>query len=345
MADLETIAAAAGVSRRTVARILSDQGPTPVRPFAIERAKKVRRIAQEYGYRSNAAARAISTGRFNSVSFVLEGKQDTWFSPIMLLGLHDRCEERGLTLVFTRVSRSEIEREVTMPRVLREAACDGLLMHWLRNLPAGVEQHLNRHRVPYVFMNDRRDQNCIYFDDFAAAESATRHLIRLGHRKIACLMGTRKIGSHYSINDRFAGYESAMRQAGYGDATTSHVLDGFYANDDRPDFIGQLGAWLESPDRPTAVVAQGNDYATSLIAAAFSRGLRIPEDLSVICFTSSFKSPVGLLLTCMKLPDYELGERAIDMVLCRIEDPARSLDPVVLNADLVEGQTVAPVPT
>ncbi len=344
MADLDTIAAVAGVSRRTVARVLSDQAPEPIRPFAIKRAKRIRQIAEEVGYRSNAAARAVSTGRFNSLSFVLEGQQDTWFSPIMMLGLHDRCADLGMNLVFTRVSRAEIEKEATMPRVLREAACDGLLMHWLRQLPAGVEKLLHRHRLPYVFLNDRKECNCIYFADEAAACEATRRLIELGHRKIAHVTSIGKAFGHYSQEDRRRGYESAMHEAGLADASTVHAVNGMYSKTDRPDIIGQLCGWLGSEDRPTAVLTHNADLAAAVMAAAMSVGLRVPHDLSVICFTAIDISPIGLIHTSMKLPDYDLGQRAVELAMKRIEAPDRDLEPMAMALDFFEGQTVAPCP-
>jgi LacI family transcriptional regulator len=154
-------------------------------------------------------------------------------------------------------------------------------------------------------------------DNRVGAYEATRHLIHLGHRRIAHIQGPLK----YQVShDRYQGYCDALNEAGITPDPTL-VREG--------DFMPLTGricasAFFDLPaeKRPTAIFA-GSDYmAYGAISAAEQRGLRVPEDIAVVGFddnpSSAFMEPA---LTTVHQPFYELGRRATEMLLALVDAP------------------------
>jgi LacI family transcriptional regulator len=154
-------------------------------------------------------------------------------------------------------------------------------------------------------------------DNRLGAYEATRHLIGLGHRRIAHIQGPLK---YQNSHDRFQGYSDALEEAALA-LDPELVREG--------DFMPPTGracthAFLELPagKRPTAIFA-GSDYmAYGAISAIEQRGLRVPEDVAVVGFDDNPSSAhMAPALTTVRQPFYEMGRRACEVLLALVDAP------------------------
>lgn len=341
MAKIDEIAAEAGVSKWTVARVLGGETDY-ARPTFARRAERIRQIAARMGYLPNAAARATATGRFGAVTLLLSTRQGRGFLPEPLLeGIHDALAERNLHLNVARLPDESAPDSLT-PKQLREWSCDGLLINFLWDIPQRLLDRIRRYELPTVWINTKQQADCVYLDDEDAARRATRYLLELGHRRIAYAEyhQENRIGTpHYSILDRRAGYEQAMREAGWEPMLLGVTHPVPY--DSASEYSRKR---LRSPDRPTAVLAYDVAPAVTLMDAARALGLRIPKDLSIMTFTWGGTVPASLCLSQMWLPEVEMGRVAVEMLAEKMKDRRRPQPARAVPCTLLPNRTTGPAP-
>lgn len=333
MSTIEQIAQRAGVSKVTVSNVLNGRNKE-MWPSTARRADMIREIARELNYRPNAAAKAVRTGQFGMVGLVLSesgGKgplaPGTWF------GIEHELNQHNLHLATGTVTEEELANENRLPKILREWSVDGLIMHYTNEVPTRLTRTLQRHQIPSVWMNVKLQADCTYPDDENAGRRATEHLIEMGHREIAYVCYSPS--KHYSTTDRQRGYEKAMRQAGL----KPRVIDEKGPVTQWHDFSCQ---WLQSPNRPTAVLAYEADRALPIYGAALELGLKVPHDLSIATFHDTPVDVIGRRMTTMNVPAWRMGTVAIEMLLKKIKKPDTPLAPQVLEHRLIEGMTCSP---
>jgi DNA-binding LacI/PurR family transcriptional regulator len=335
------IARRVALSRATVAGVLSGQAERMrIHP---DTRKRVLAAAEEMGYRPDAAARAMRTGKYANVGF-LQPENRVYLPHSLLDGMMTALDAEGLHLTVARVPDAALSTQRYLPRVLSELRVDGLLVNHLVEIAPHVREAMERYRVPVVWLNNKLPADCVYPDDYAGARDATRHLLALGHTRIVYLYRPWDDGAdvHYSVTDRRAGYEAALREAGlapralrlgdaenHGAARVSHAL-----------------ALLAGDDRPTAILTYERDVALPVAFAALRLGLSVPRDLSLMEFHFHHDWESGLKITSVITPFEEVGARAVQMLLKKMERPEEPLPPVTvpLQMRLDFGETLAPPP-
>ncbi len=326
---LDHIAAQANVSKMTASSILSGRY-VPQRPDAVARARKIHKIAQQLGYRPNVAARATSTGRFGNIALLISADMSRSTIPPRLLGsIHDALSERHLHMTLAKLSDDAATDDAFVPRILREWSADGLLVNYHKRIPAGMESLIDASGHPAIWLNCRREHDCIRPDDHDASLRLTRHLLQQGHRRIAyadthCSF-RHQPDEHYSQYERWEGYAQAMRDAGL-EPTRIDFADRGWRNKAALEFWTdpQLSI-LGSADRPTAIVAYSNNEAGMILLAAQRLGLTVPDDLALTSFSEGRLSLYGLRLPSMIIPHEQMGALAVDMLHSRIDQPDEHL--------------------
>ncbi len=343
VATLQDIAKRARVSKVTVSAVLTGRY-IPKRSDAVRRAKRIHRIAAELGYRPNTAARAISSGRFGAAGLILSAAKRGYSTlpQELVAGLCAALEAQGMHLSVAMLSDEELIDDAVMPRMIREWCMDGLLVNYNKHTPAGMAELLERLGAPVVWLNCKRDRDCVHPDDFNAGRLATQQLIELGHRRIAYVRFSIRpemtADAHYSEADRRDGYKAAMREAGLT-ATVVEADPGTKPDKAwRAEVIRQL---LTGDQRPTALVAYGNLDLTQIMLPAARLGLKVPEDLSVVVFSDA-PSLAEKPITTWLVPQAAMGREAVALLNRKIEQPAEVLDPQTVAFTLFEGETVAP---
>lgn len=336
---VKEIAEAAGVSLRTVCRILNGS-PAPHR--AETRARVLAESAR-LGYRPNAAAKAVRNGRSGGIALLLSSDLHRSYLPEALFeGIQSGIREHDLHLTVATVPEPQIQDQQLVPKFLRQWMADGLLVNYTIGVPPALTSMIAALRMPAVWINIRRETDCVYADDFNSAWRLTEYLLQLGHRRIAYAdyhsAASSTDGLHYSTVDRCRGYEQAMASAGLVPRVVRE--DGMLPERQK---IESAVALLKSPDRPTAIVAYspGVTILPIHLAAVARCGLRVPEDLSLATFSPYVVDQVGVEMTKMLLPEQAMGREAVAMLLRKIGRPGPQPSQC-LAATLVKGESTAP---
>lgn len=338
---LQDIANRAGVSTTTVSDVLSGRSRT-VRRDAQVRAKLIREVAQQIGYRVNAAARSTRTGRFGAITLLLGTGYGRSTVPLLMFdAVLEILADHEMNLITVRLPDERLTDPGCVPLILRETHSDGLLIDYTHGIPQPLIDLIEQNRVPAVWLNTKRPFNCVRPDDLDAADRATRHLLNAGHRRITYIdfsHGADYATPHYSVADRESGYRKAMAQAGL--AAMVVRADGFdVPSGSRFGFARQ---WLDSGPGCTAVVCYSGSASVPIMNAALSLGISVPRDLSIVSMDDSPILHNDLRLTTMVVPQPQIAREAIAMLLDRIESPHQSCDCRVIKFGFEPGATVAP---
>ncbi len=349
--SIQQIATVAGVSPRTVSNALRrvEKGE---RSDAIQRAKQIRRIARDLGYRPNAAARSMRSGKHNALGLVQSRHAGaSGVDHGMLWNIQEEMARSDLHLVMGQIHDQQLSNSRDLPRLLREWSVDGLIVMYSVGAPQRLAQIIDEMRMPAVWANVKQEQNAIYPDDVSAGREATRRLLEAGHRRIAFLAPSGPIidfspewshraGQHFSVDDRYAGYRLEMEAAGL----PPQRLDWPRADKGMSDYQ-RAGELLTTADRPTAIVSYiGGDVCLAFADAGRDLDLRIPDDLSYITFAPHQRSLGRLRPDFMRVPLSEMGKQAVRILEQKIGSGHSRWPSVVLSAEYQAGNTIAPPP-
>jgi DNA-binding LacI/PurR family transcriptional regulator len=330
-ASIKDIARIAHVSHSTVSRALSGSGQVNS-----ETAVRIRKIAEEAGYRASAAARCLVMGRSNTIGVVVTTIADPFVAGVVS-GIEDAAEARGYS-VFLANSNAEPEREVRVVQSFEERRVDGIIVTSSR-VGALYVPLMERLRIPVVLLNNQHPSefaHSVLIDNLEASLKATRYLIGLGHRRIAYL-GDRF--GHQSDTERFAGYRRAVEEAGM-DFVPELVVHG----DGKPEGGQQATAQLLAlPERPTAVFCYNDLSAMGAMRQIRAHGLRVPDDVSVAGFDDLYISQyLEPPLTTVRQPMPQMGRMAMETLL-QIFDGSEGPHNLRVEGQLiVRGSTASP---
>ncbi|MFF0789303.1 LacI family DNA-binding transcriptional regulator [Streptomyces spiralis] len=326
---IRDVAARAGVSKSLVSLVL--RGSESVRP---EKRRAVLAAIEELGYRPNAAARSLSERRTRTVGVLLNDLRNPWFVEL-LDGLNARLHDSGLHVLLAdgRLNR-RLGRDLT--RTFTELRVDGVVAVGTLQDPAALRTAADR--VPTVVAGTREPElpgvDVVAGDDEHGARLATEHLIGLGHRRIAHIAGRGAVGEL-----RRRGFEAAMRE--HGLAEMAVVEQGDLTEEGGYRATVRL---LSRRQRPTAVFAVNDMTCVGALSAAGESGLTVPGNLSLAGYDNTYLSRLRhLWLTTVDDAGHDVGRRAAQRLLDRIEDPGRPRT-VDLTVPVLEvrGTTAAP---
>lgn len=334
--SLKDIAEAAGVSVMTVSRALNGTGPV-----ADEMRQRVAETARRVGYIPNSSAKAMKTGRFETITLLTT---PTNYSPLasrLLLGLINELDRHGYQLLLSQMDFDAQGADAELPLALRELKTDALLVGHVAAFPPNMLEILGHAWLPVAWLNSQQEKNCVYPDDRGGARAGTEYLIQLGHRRISYIDVSNRFDEprtkvHVSAYERWDGYCEAMRAAGL---SPRRIECGKH----RPliERYEVCRKALGRDDRPTAVVGYGESDIHMLLESAGELGLRVPQDVSVICVSNGGYAWHGLKGAWLCLPEHEMGVEAARLCLHRIERPGVDVDPVIVPMGIREGETCA----
>ena len=329
---IRQIADLAGVSIATVSRVLN--GRNDVSP---ETRDAVTRIIREHGYTANRNARSLSAGRTGLVGVLVPLVYPAYFSGI-LAGAAEALSERDLQIVLSPTG-GEHDREVSVVDRLHGVS-DGALMILPEESGEELQQLLDggyRFVVIDPLMPLDEGIPSVSAAHTSGANQAMRHLLELGHRRIAHIAGPR---GWLATEDRRRGYLSALAGAGI-------LPDPALQVESIPEIPpGREAATqlLDLPEPPTAIFAFNDNIAIGAVQVARERGLRVPEDLSVVGFDDvEGATIVSPALTTVRQPLAEMGRTAVSLLTRLLEGHRVETLHVELGTRLVvRGSTAAP---
>lgn len=326
--SIRDVAVAAGVSVATVSRALN----TPGRVSPALRAR-VEEAARRLGYLANGAARALASRRMGVMGAVVPTLDNPVFAACMD-AFQRRLDTLGHSLLLATASYDPVQ-EARGLRTLLARGVDGVLLVGAEHAPEVWE--LLPPALPVLIAWTHRAPGlalpCVGFDNHEAAARVARHLLGLGHRRIAMIGGIARGNDRAAA--RIAGARAAVEAAGLELAVTERPYS-------VPDGRAAMAALLAREPRPTAVICGIDHLAFGALAAAREAGLRVPQDVSVTGFDDlDFGAHADPPLTTVRVPAAEMGRRAAEH-LAALAAGQVPPPPPELEAPLVLRGTTAP---
>jgi LacI family transcriptional regulator len=334
-ATIRDIADLAGVSIATVSRVLN--GRPDVAPDTRE---TVLQVVRAQGFSTNRGARGLSSGRTGIIGLTLPLVNDAFFGPI-LSGASEALYERDMRILLAPTLH-EHDREVSLMERITRGTTDGAILI----LPEESTEellHLYELGYPFVVVDPREPPPegipCVAAMHAAGAKLATEHLLDLGHRHIGVVTGPT---GWYANDERLIGFRAAMASAGLlPDAK-------LIAESDWSIPSGEVAAehLLSFADPPTAIFAFNDNAAIGVLNAARRRGLRIPEDLSIVGFDDTFQAMIVTPhLTTVRQPLAELGRMGVSLLTRLLVGQRLDARRIELSTTLVVRDSTGPVPS
>ncbi len=295
---IHDIAERAQVSISTVSRVLNNTAPV-----ADETRDKVLRIIQEVGYRPNLFARGLAGGQSKTIG-VLTQLIGSPFYDVILRGILKGIDGSGYSPLFADGSW-DAEKDRIALNMFVERKVDGLI---LLSVHASDEEVVEiASKIPTIILGRKipaLKSRCVPFDDFNAARKATRYLIDAGHRRIAHITGLK---NHEDAIERREGYLTALKEAEI-EVDPDLIVEGDFTE---PSGVMAVEMLLMRGRSFSAIFAANDQMAFGARLALYRRGIRVPEDVSIVGFDDQAPSAYMVPpLTSIRRTPLEIGEAA-----------------------------------
>jgi len=325
---IEEIAKASGFSIATVSRVLTKSSY----PVSETTRKRVLEVAETMGYKPNLAARSLRTDQTNTIGIIVDDLLSPFVPPIVR-GIQDYLKKFDyLSLIVNSEWDPKLEQDAIKTLVSRPV--DGIIFVEYSHL--ATNDVLKQSMKPYVFVHrlfGSAIKNSIVPDDYHGARLAVKHLISLGHRRIAHITGPK-------------GWHTARRRlAGYTDELTACHLEV------DPDLV-QPGDWeyeggyaaaknlLTFAKVPTAIFSANDLMALGAICAVQDAGLNVPKDVAVVGYDNRDSAHIFRpRITTVSMPVYEMGRTAADLLLRHIKEGFEEVDEIKVKGQLFIRET------
>ena len=310
---IQDIARLAGVSKATVSRVLNHK--PDVDPLTRQR---ITQIMAEYAFVPSITASGLAGGRRRMIGVLVPAL--TWhFIPEVVQGVAEVVERGSYELLLYSISHEE-NRSAALDRILDTKLTAGLLAI----APGAFVERLAQwydEDFPVVLIDDQHvpmSTPWVGVDNRTGAVTAVRHLVGLGHRRIAHIQGPPQ---YYCSQERYQGYQQGLAEAGLTVNPAFVVQGDFQVASGRACARALLGL----AERPSAIFAANDHMAWGVLEFAEEQGLRVPEDIAIVGFDdtppSRHKHPP---LTTVRQPFQEMGQRAAELLLWLIDLPHNS---------------------
>lgn len=333
MPTLEDVAREADVSVSTVSRVFND--PEKVRPGTRDR---VQEAVDTLGYQPSRVARRLrlEDGKASLIGLVIPDIQNPFFADVAR-GVQDVAQAHEYALILSNSDEDPSKQKLAVD-TLKTEDVDGVIVPPVSMDDPNVKRLLDSDIA--VVCVDRRMEDVrvdtILSDNRQGAYEATAHLLKLGHRRIGFIGGIPRISTS---TDRREGYEHALRDH---DVLVDPTL--IKEGDSRRERGKYLTEELLALDRPPTALFTGNNLTTlGALSALNTQGVPVPEEMSVVGYDDV---PWAMALnpppTVIGQPGYEMGSRAAEILLERLDVPDRSPTTVTLQPKMITRESCAP---
>lgn len=325
---IKDIARIAEVSTATVSMILNNKDGNI---SAVTR-EKVLRIVKENNYIPNTMARSLVTRKTKTIGLVIPDIANPFF-PELARGAEDKASEAGYSIIYCNTD-DDLEKEEKYINMLAEKMVDGIVFTHSAKRTSGLSP-IDKGNIPVILIDrDLESSNVkgkVLVDNLEGAYKAVKHLIDNGYKKIAFITGAL---TSTTAKDRLAGYKKALKESGlkYDD---SFVKAGQYKSEWGLIAANQL---LEEGLDFDAIFCGNDLIAISVIKLLTSKGYNIPEDIGIVGFDDIYMaSVVEPGLTTIKQPNYEMGYKAVELLIEALEKSEEAAAPktIILGTELI----------
>ena len=322
MATIYDVAKRARVSTATVSAVLN--GTAYVSP---ELTSRVNEAVKELDYTINAIARGLQTRRTNMIGMLVPDIAEPVYS-VMVKGVEAGLKSAGCSLLLGS-THNNVEEQARYLRMLRSKQVDGMLALLAFGDESELAEMVAAHR-PLVFIARRPtfEADCVLVDNVGASHAAVSYLLGKGRRRVGLIVGPRSLAVS---QDRIKGWAQAHKDHGVA-ADEELIAEGDYTSESGQAAMEKFLMLAEPPD---AVFATGFLMMTGCLAVLRPRGIEVPEEVELMTWSDSplldvFDPPISTV----QQPSFEMGVRAAQLVLKRIEQPEGEPHTIILPAEL-----------
>ena len=314
MATIKDVAKMAGVSTTTVSHVINK-----TRFVAKETEESVLLAIKQLNYSPSAVARSLKVNTTKSIGMIVTTSEAPYFAEI-IHSVEEHCYRQGYSL-FLCNTQNDSEKVKNHLEMLTKKRVDGLLVMCSEYTQDSLDLLSSFSSIPMVVMDwgPNANTDIIYDHSFDGGYLATKHLIDCGHKKIGIICGEL---NKTTARTRYEGFVKAMEEAKLK-INPSWVLEGAFEPEDGYECMNRL---LAQEELPTALFCCNDVMALGAISALTEKGLRVPDDMSIIGYddihASRFYAPP---LTTIHQSKLRLGRQAVNILLERISQKDQSV--------------------
>ncbi|MCH8686214.1 LacI family DNA-binding transcriptional regulator [Pedomonas mirosovicensis] len=331
---IDDVAALAGVSIKTVSRVMNNE--PNVRP---ETRDRVREAMAALDYQPSLHARSLAGRRSKLVGLVYDNPSASYVMDVQS-GAMTRCRAEGYRLFIQPCNDMGEDAVAEVLAMVEQTHVDGLVIAPPMSGNAKLLRALERRNVTFVCIapdDQARATLSVMMDDEAAAREMTAYLVGLGHRDIGFIAGHPE---HVSSRQRLQGFQKEMESRGLK-IREAWMAHGFNTVASGAEAGRQM---LSKRDRPTAIFASNDDMAAGVLMAAHELGVSVPGDLSVSGFDDTqLASVVWPSLTTVRQPSCDMAHAAVGLLIDRLAGK-KTASVVQLAYDMVVRGSTAALP-
>ena len=331
-ATIDDVARIAGTSTKTVSRVLNNE------PNVRERMReRVLAAVAALKYRPLASARSLAANRSFMIGLLYDNLSPSYIMEVQA-GVLQACDPQHYVMMVQPLVSAAADFVERVEDILSRHRPDGLI------LTPPITEHpqllasLRKHDLPFASIAPRHPKGCIgvLLDEREAAAKMVEHLVTLGHRRIAHILGDPKHGAGVW---RLAGFRDGLKRAGIKEVP-SFMVQGRFSFESGVAAARQL---LALKRRPTAIFAADDDMAAGAIWAASEAGVAVPDELSICGFDdTTIAEQVWPLLTTVHQPVREMGRLATEELLQRVSGKGNGAMVEVQYEMRIRASTAAP---
>ena len=324
---LKELAEKIGVSRTTVSRVMS--GNAEKYRISEKTVKKVKAAAEQYGLMPNQVAQNLRLQKTDTIGLLIPDIANPFFANLARV-VEEELRAHGKMLLLCNSNEDTSLEAETLTNIVRRQI-DGLLV-----APVGLSgDHFKAMNDKPVVFIDRYFHNLaiphVSTDNHAGAFMATQYLMDRGHERIACIQG---LLATVSNQDRVAGYKRALEEQG---AKPQVIGDAFTIENGYKSMLDLLS----QKERPTAIFTLNNLIAVGALQALREKGVRVPEDISLISFDEQpYFALISPPVTTIRQPVNQIAKEAVQKLLVRLKGEETSS--LMIRPEIIERKSVLP---
>ncbi len=340
MVTQKDVAELAGVSFITVSRVIN--GETNVKE---ETRRKVQEAIDKLGYAPSFAGQVLNSGRCNTIAILTPipfyQSMRTFYLMHLISGIEAGCRRNNIDLLMGFAPEAGTDSTYDYLRPYRQKKVDGIIYVGLKQIPEEMMQELKIRKLPCVVIGDRPESELVSWvdtDNFNAGYNSVKNIWEHGHRKIA-FVGLKEEIYNANVLDREKGFIKALKDFGAEYNPEDYIIRSDF---DSPELHKDVIEKLKTlPELPTAIFCCTDSCVPGTVKGIREMGLKVPEDISIVGFDGFINSTYYELNTATNpQPLKEMGEKAIEILLDKIKNPASEKQTAILDVPFQPGSSL-----
>lgn len=325
IADVSRVA---NVSMSTVSHVING-----TKNVSEETRRRVMAAIEATGYTQNFIAKALKKSETKTIGLVISDIRNRYFIDV-IYAINNEAAKHGYTVLLAS-SDDNSKTELEIIKTFHERRVDGIILSPTTDSENNSVPFINKMGIPVVYVDRMPAANgdWVGTENEKATEALANHLISLGHKRIALVVGLRGINT---TEERITGYKNALGNAGIPFDPHFIVPGESRSEPSKTKTKEMISQMMSAGSCPTAIIAANNLMVLGTMRALQELGLRVPEDIALVAFDDfEWADLFQPRLTTIVQPCYDIGSKAVEMLIRRIHDPDATVQKTCFTPKLV----------